>query len=219
MRAIFKTRTGNLPLGYRSYWPCLGNRPATVWFQLLWLKMLTFTRRETLSFGLFMTCIFCLTCLCNFSDRLAAAAGLPPPASDCPSCIQGTDATPLLDTPFRTWKKASFSQYARCSLDNSTGYYTRCSGENRDEIQVMGYSVRTPTYRYTEWFVMDDTSGKANMNLTVARELYDHVNDPGNDFDWAGEEINLADDVAHSNEVAEGAKIVREGWPAAKPPL
>eukprot|EP00035_Acanthoeca_spectabilis_P008208 m.149943 g.149943 ORF g.149943 m.149943 type:complete len:72 (-) comp14260_c0_seq2:432-647(-) len=45
MRAIFKTRTGNLPLGYRSYWPCLGNRPATVWFQLLWLKMLTFTRR------------------------------------------------------------------------------------------------------------------------------------------------------------------------------
>eukprot|EP00035_Acanthoeca_spectabilis_P008207 m.149926 g.149926 ORF g.149926 m.149926 type:complete len:103 (-) comp14260_c0_seq1:432-740(-) len=58
MKCGKNTRTGNLPLGYRSYWPCLGNRPATVWFQLLWLKMLTFTRRETLSFGLFMTCIF-----------------------------------------------------------------------------------------------------------------------------------------------------------------
>lgn len=197
-------------------------------------------------------------------SRLAAAAGLGPPQAGCPSCIQGTDATPLLDRPFQTWKRASFSQYARCSLNNATGYYTRCSGESRTEIEVMGYSVRTATYRqvalqmsfieseleltsfskrwmqcneglstvriqflklgshtnrYTEWFKMrNDSSGKTDMNQTIARELYNHEHDPGNDFDWAGEELNLAGDPAYSDETAEGAKIIREGWAASVPP-
>lgn len=43
--------------------------------------------------------------------------------------------TPLLDEPFRDWKTAAFSQYARCDLDASTGLYARCSGDNRDTIE------------------------------------------------------------------------------------
>jgi hypothetical protein len=56
------------------------------------------------------------------------------------------------------------------------------------------------------------------MNQTIARELYNHEHDPGNDFDWAGEELNLAGDPAYSDETAEGAKIIREGWAASVPP-
>ena len=60
---------------------------------------------------------------------LAAAAGLPIPAIGCENCIEGDDATPLLDEPGRPRKTAAFSQYARCNKDAMTGYYTRCSGE------------------------------------------------------------------------------------------
>ena len=69
---------------------------------------------------------------------LAAAAGLPIPAIGCDNCIEGDDATPLLDEPGRAWKIAAFSQYARCSKDAVTGYYTRCSGEAADKIETMG---------------------------------------------------------------------------------
>jgi iduronate 2-sulfatase len=83
-------------------------------------------------------------------QTLASAAGLPAPDTACATCVQGIDATPLLDEPFRQWKRASFSQYARCDYDNSTGYYARCSGDDRSQIQVMGYSVRTSSWRYVE---------------------------------------------------------------------
>jgi hypothetical protein len=71
---------------------------------------------------------------------------------------------------------------------------------------------------YTEWFMWNVTTGSANFNKTVARELYNHIGDVGDDFDWAGEEINLADDPTHASDVAEGASIVREGWRACRPP-
>ena len=73
---------------------------------------------------------------------LASAAGLPVPEIGCDGCIEGDDATPLLDEPARAWKSAAFSQYARCDKNLSTGYYQRCSGDARDVIQTMGYSVR-----------------------------------------------------------------------------
>ena len=110
-------------------------------------------------------CYLMLTCThsndATHSSRypsLAVLAGLPPPAEGCAGCIEGHSAAPLLDNPYQEWKKASFSQYGRCSLDNVTGYYTRCSGEDRDQIQVMGYSARTADYRYTEWFAWNGTS-------------------------------------------------------------
>ena len=86
---------------------------------------------------------------------LAVLAGLPPPAEGCPGCIEGHSAAPLIDRPYQAWKKASFSQYGRCSLDNATGYYTRCSSETREEIQVMGYSARMPDWRYIFFFLFN----------------------------------------------------------------
>jgi len=50
---------------------------------------------------------------------------------DQPKHLEGTSTVPLLDNPGQPWKRAAFSQYP--------------GGE------VMGYSMRTNRYRYTEW--------------------------------------------------------------------
>ena len=113
---------------------------------------------------------------CCADPTIAELAGLPKPAIDCAGCLEGDSAAPLLDNPHLPWKKGSFSQYARCSDQHThaTGYYQRCSGQALDTLTSMGYSIRTPDYRYTEWFVFNDTSLLAEMGHTIARELYDH---------------------------------------------
>ena len=47
-------------------------------------------------------------------------------------------------------------------------YYKRCSGFARAAIEVMGYSVRTAEWRYTEWFKYDGVANATDMNSTVA---------------------------------------------------
>lgn len=84
---------------------------------------------------------------------LAEACGLPAPKG-----VEGTSLAPLLAQPDRAWKPAAFSQFVRPG-------------------GVMGYSIRTDRYRYTEWL-----GPKAE---TLAQELYDHQVD-------APEDINVA---------------------------
>ena len=51
----------------------------------------------------------------------------------------------------------------------------------------MGYSVRSRTYRYTEWVRFNRRSFKPVWSSVEATELYDHSVDPG-------EDVNVADD-------------------------
>ena len=51
----------------------------------------------------------------------------------------------------------------------------------------MGYSVRSQTYRYTEWVRFNRRSFKPVWRELAAAELYDHSVDPG-------EDVNVADD-------------------------
>ena len=85
-----------------------------------------------------------------------------------PENVQGKSLCPLLDDPNKKWKEAAFTQVTRGKL--------------------MGRTVRTPRWRYTEW---DD--GKKGV------ELYDHDRDP---HEWT----NLAADAAH----AETSKRLKE---------
>lgn len=88
---------------------------------------------------------------------LAELCGLKAPAK-----LQGRSLCPLFDDPQQTWKEAAFSQVTRAN-------------------QVMGRTVRTERWRYTEW---DD--GKQGV------ELYDHEKDPH-------EETNLAAEPAQAD--------------------
>ncbi len=74
---------------------------------------------------------------------LCDLAGLEPPKH-----LEGYSVKPLLDDPTLPWKLGAISQYPRHG-------------------NVMGYSMRTTRYRYTEW--QDRKTKKV-----VGRELYDH---------------------------------------------
>lgn len=118
---------------------------------------------------------------------LAACCGLPVPEDR-----EGVSLLPLLDDPNQPWKKAAFSQFPR-------------PWTYRGQPEVMGYTLRTEDYRYTEWLHFD-------TRQTLARELYDHRQD-------AAEVHNVAESPEYAAVVAEHHAILHAGWRAALPPI
>jgi arylsulfatase A-like enzyme len=102
---------------------------------------------------------------------------------DAPGHLEGTSFLPLLETPDRPWKSAAFSQYPRAG--------------------TMGRSIRTRRYRYTQW--RRNSGGKI-----VARELYDHATDPG-------ENTNVAAEPKNEFLVRRLESKLHAGWKAALP--
>jgi arylsulfatase A-like enzyme len=113
--------------------------------------------------------------LVDVYPSLAEAAGL-----DLPEHLEGTSYVPLLNDPEREWKSAVFSQYPR-------------NGK-----RIMGYSMKTDRYRYTEWV-------RRETGEVEARELYDHKNDPG-------ENLNLAGKAEQQAVVMRLAGMMEKGW-------
>ena len=100
-----------------------------------------------------------------------------------PGHLEGRSMMPLLDDPERAWKKAAFSQYPRG--------------------KIMGYTMRTKRFRYTEW--QDRRTGDV-----MARELYDHEKDPH-------ENSNVADEREYGPDVKRLSEMVKQGWRRALP--
>jgi arylsulfatase A-like enzyme len=97
-----------------------------------------------------------------------------------PSHLEGRSMMPLLDDPQRPWKKAAFSQYPRG--------------------RVMGYTMRTERFRYTEWL-------DRKTNELMARELYDHEKDPQ-------ENVNAVDQPEYESDIQRLAGMLKRGWHA-----
>ena len=119
--------------------------------------------------------------LAEFVDiypTLCELAGLP-----IPEGLEGTSLAPVLNAPDRPFKKAAFSQYPR--------------------LKLMGHSIRTDRYRYTEWA----EPGQEPVGI----ELYDHQADPG-------ENVNLAGKPEQKGVVKELAAKLHAGWREALPP-
>ena len=80
-----------------------------------------------------------------------------------PDYLHGSSFVPLLKNPEREWREAAISEVGR---------WTRRNPLHRDSAnwnsKLMGKSIRTGEWRYTEWGDGD-----------FGRELYDHQNDPG----------------------------------------
>lgn len=79
-----------------------------------------------------------------------------------PENLEGYSLVPALDDPQTVVKRAAYTQHPR------PAYYDRTPS---GAPEVMGYSVRTLSVRYTEW--RDWKSG-----AVVGRELYEHEKDP-----------------------------------------
>ena len=116
--------------------------------------------------------------LVDVYPTLCALANLSPPKG-----LEGDSLAPLLDDPQKPIKSAAFSQYPR-----------------RENDAVMGYSIRTDRFRYTEW----QENWKSGQPNVIARELYDHEADPR-------ETVNLADEAQHAETVKQLSQQLKAG--------
>jgi uncharacterized sulfatase len=105
-------------------------------------------------------------------------------ALKAPKNLDGMTLRPLLDDPSKPGKQAAYTQVMR--------------GNPKKGTPVMGYSVRTERWRYTEW------AGGAK-----GTELYDHDADPH-------ELHNLAGDPQHTRVVEQMKALLHEIRPAAR---
>ncbi len=98
------------------------------------------------------------------TDSLVELLDLYPTLADLcslplPDHLEGKSLKPVLEDPRVEVKPAAFTWHPRPAYPPA--------GSNPD---VMGYSIRTDRFRYTEW-------RKFGTDEIVARELYDHAND------------------------------------------
>ncbi|TCS85872.1 iduronate 2-sulfatase [Anseongella ginsenosidimutans] len=123
--------------------------------------------------------------LVDLYPTLAELAGLTLPAG-----LEGTSMKPLLADPDQPWKTAAFSQFPR-------------PWRYKKQPAIMGYSLRTADYRYTEW--QDFETGEVE-----ARELYDHRKDPL-------ETENIAGKNEQAKNIELLSQMLKEGWQGAVP--
>ncbi|CAG0883846.1 unnamed protein product [Darwinula stevensoni] len=119
-----------------------------------------------------------------------------------PLCTEGVNLSPLIRNPSSTNHRprsndiedgsprmttAAFSQYPRPGIQPA-----RDSDKPRlKHIRIMGYSIRTERYRYTEWVAFSPKNFTAHWDERFAVELYDHRSDPDENF-------NVAESKKHS---------------------
>jgi arylsulfatase A-like enzyme len=116
--------------------------------------------------------------LVDIFPTLARLAGLEAPGGQ----LQGLDLKAILDSDAPA-RKAAISQ------SWSAAYLVR---PERRNMHIMGYTIRSPRYRYTEWADGDE-----------GIELYDYLEDP-NEFQ------NLAADDAHDEILLTMQSLLRE---------
>ena len=152
---------------------------------------------------------------------LADLAGLTVPVT-CPLdsrklilCTEGASFAPIL-RKFKSrggnvrgecnWKKAAFSQYPRPSFKPQIN-----SDQPRlKDITIMGYSMRTCLYRYTEWIHFNSKEFSGNWTDVQARELYLHSGDPL-------EDRNVAQVDTYQGLVKQLSAQLKAGWRSAQP--
>lgn len=152
--------------------------------------------------------------LIDLFPTLAELSGATEKFPQCPEngktmlCSEGFSLVPLIYDAAAgkdgfIWNHPAFSQYPRPGLIPKKN-----SDKPRlNQIRIMGYTIRTERYRYTEWVDFNHTSFEANWNIVLAKELYDHQIDED-------ETINLSDRKELIDVVEHLSEKLRTGWRA-----
>lgn len=134
-----------------------------------------------------------LTEFVDLYPTIVEAAGLgsipscPLESLNVPTCSEGTSLLPLISDPNTAIKRAAFSQYPR--------------REN-----IMGYSIRTERFRYTEWVGFQYAPFyRPTWDKLIGVELYDHTLDPNENY-------NAAYTAKYQHVRGELRKLLHRGW-------
>lgn len=127
--------------------------------------------------------------LVDVFPTLSALAGLPPPPDA--SQLDGMDLSPLFHDPTQSLKSQAFHQYPACGMAVFNTTRLSCNSVPKTQFNFMGYSLRTPQWRYTLWLVWDQVALVADWEGPFEQELYAHVGDVGKDMD-SFENVNVA---------------------------
>ncbi len=129
---------------------------------------------------------------------LVEAAGFPPMPL-CPRnssrvhvCREGSSFLSVLAEPFSPWKSRAFSQLERFGFS------------------LMGYTMRTDRYRYTEWVNYSSIEHQPDWTALHGAELYDYQSENG-------ETVNLAYRDKYSALRRELSEELRRGWRGSLP--
>ena len=117
---------------------------------------------------------------------ISALAGIPVDPAD--ESIEGSSYAALFDNPRHAIAtsrvfQAAYTQYPRCnagSMPIDVLKNIRCAFVSKRDFKYMGYSLRTPTWRYTEYAAWDGEKLCPMWNSSVPcvySELYDHTGD------------------------------------------
>ncbi|CAH1778820.1 unnamed protein product [Owenia fusiformis] len=120
---------------------------------------------------------------------LPAAPLCPENPAAIQECTEGTSLVPIMKNSSLPGKPRVFMQYPRY----------------RQFGRVMGYSMRTDKYRYTEWVRFNETGFGPDWTAQEAVELYDHTNDQE-------ENVNRANDAEYASIVEQLKGHLHEGW-------
>jgi iduronate 2-sulfatase len=104
--------------------------------------------------------------LLDLYPTIVELAGLPKPRH-----LEGKSLLPVLKNPAANVKAAAYTQHPR------PAYY-------KGAPEAMGYSMRTADVRYTEW-------RNWKTGRIIARELYDHRKDPGENHNIAAAQAGV----------------------------
>lgn len=116
---------------------------------------------------------------------------------EIPADIDGSSLVPILKNPETSVRDVALSQHPR------PAYY-------KGSPDVMGYSVRSQTHRYTEW-------RNWKTGETIATELYDHRKDPLETRNIFGRKNTAHIIDSHAKSLDALNPIVRPGWKPVLP--
>ena len=140
---------------------------------------------------------------------IAELVGAPKPGDD----IEGKSFAPLFDNPdlsaeeaatLKNTTAAAYSQFPRCIHNKSAEWDSNGCEKSKDIPIYMGYSIRTPEWRYTAWMSFDYKSLKADWSKDPhAVELYDHRGDPDTENDHNQSEVENVASLSQNSDVVQ----------------
>ena len=146
-------------------------------------------------------------------QTLADLAGLPAPKDK----LQGTSLALILKDGITSGtgiKNYTFSQFAKGYVYSNELHekelWSECSKCKHPDIDVMGYSVRSDDWRYTEWIEWNKTSFTPIWKQFHASELYNHTGDFGENFDVSTPTVNMANDPSLKSIISELSSVLKE---------